>query len=197
MLDTKKIMDKMKAHEIEEIENRYKDLREEHITEIFDMAENKEEIQFLEENMDMLVELVYGGVYVDRDILRTHIFINNSSDFRYNIDLQESTELIGEILENGFALCQGYVFYIEEEKLEELSKEVLRYRLDELEYLKKYFSKEELADLWIQNRGKEDVIEQLTFVHDIENLLELAPVVAFTTSEGDKVYYSYLDHRFR
>ena len=196
MLDAKKIIDKMKAYEIEKIENRYKDLREEHITEIFDMAKNKEEIQFLEDNMDILVELVYGGVYVDKDILRTYIFINSSSDFRYNTDLQESTELTEEILENGFGLCQGYVFYIEEEKLEELAKRVLRHKLDEPEYLKKYFSKEELADLWIQNRGKEDVIEQLIFVYDIENLLELSQTVAFTTSEGDKVYYSYLDYRY-
>ena len=197
MLDAKKIMDKMKAHEIEEIENRYKDLREAHITEIFDMAENKEEIQFLENNMDMLVELVYGGVYVDRDILRTHIFINSSSDFRYNISLQESIELTEEILDSNFGMCQGYVFYTDKERLTKLAKSVLGDRLDDPEYLKKYFSKDEIADLWIQNRGKEDVLEQLIFTHDIESLLELTPAVAFTTSEGDKVYYSYLDYRFR
>ena len=125
MLDAKKIMENMKAHEIEEIENRYKDLREEHITEIFDMAENKEEIQFLEDNMDILVELVYSGVYVDRDILRTHIFINSSSDFRYNISLQESTELTEEILDSNFGMCQGYVFYIDKERLTKLAKSVL------------------------------------------------------------------------
>ena len=197
MLDTKKIMEKMKAHEIEAIEDRYKDLREEHITEIFNMAENKEEIQFLEDNMDMLVELVYGGVYVDRDILRTHVFVNTSLDFRYNEDLQESTELTANIIDSNFGICQDYVFYLDKENLTKLAKTVLNDRLDEPEYLKKYFSKDEIADLWIQNRDKENVLEQLIFTHDIENLLELTPAVAFTTSEGNKVYYSYLDYRFR
>ena len=62
--------------------------------------------------------------------------------------------------------------------------------------MKKYFSKEEIIDLWVQERSKEDVIDQLIFTHDVEILLELTPAVAFTTSEGVKVYYSYIDHRF-
>ena len=40
MLDTKNIIEKMKAYEIECVENRYENLAEERVTEIFDMAEN-------------------------------------------------------------------------------------------------------------------------------------------------------------
>ena len=80
--------------------------------------------------------------------------------------------------------------------MEEVAKRVLNDRLDDPEYVKKYFSKEEIIDLWVQERSKEDVIDQLIFTHDVESLLELTPAVAFTTSEGVKVYYSYIDHRF-
>ena len=91
MLDTKKIIEKMKAYEIECVENRYENLIEERVTEIFDMAENKEEVQFLQNNMDILSDLIVGGVYMDRDILRTHVFINSSLDFRYNLTVEESS----------------------------------------------------------------------------------------------------------
>lgn len=196
MLDTKNIIEKMKAYEIKCVENRYENLEEERVTEIFDMAENKEEVQFLQYNMDILSDLIFGGVYMDRDILRTHVFINSSLDFRYNLTVEESSELAESILNNGIGLCQSHIFYTDKEKLEEVAKRVLNDRLDDPEYVKKYFSKEEIIDLWVQDRDKDYVIDQLIFTHDIESLLELTPAVAFTTSDDVKVYYSYIDHRF-
>ena len=53
-----------------------------------------------------------------------------------------------------------------------------------------------IYDVVFGYRKKEDIIQQLLFTNDIENLLELTPVVTFTTSEGIKVYYSYIDSRF-
>ena len=81
MLNTKEIIEQMKAYEIKSVEERYKNLDEKKVTEIFDMAQNKEEIEFLKDNMDILTELVFGGLYIDRDILRVHVFINSSTDF--------------------------------------------------------------------------------------------------------------------
>ena len=196
MLDTKNIIEKMKDYEMECVRNRYENLEEERVTEIFDMAENKEEVQFLQENMDILSDLIFGGVYMDRDILRTHVFINSSLDFRYNLTVEESSELFEKIFSYGIGLCQNHIFYTDKEKLQEVAKRVLNDRLDDPEYVKKYFSKEEIIDLWVQDRSKEDVIDQLIFTHDVESLLELTSAVAFTTSEGVKVYYSYIDHRF-
>ena len=196
MLDTKNIIEKMKDYEMECVRNRYENLEEERVTEIFDMAENKEEVEFLKENMDILSDLIFGGVYMDRDILRTHVFINSSLDFRYNLTVEESSELFERIFSYGIGLCQNHIFYTDKEKLQEVAKRVLNDRLDDPEYVKKYFSKEEIIDLWVQDRSKEDVIDQLIFTHDIESLLELTPAVAFTTSEDVKVYYSYIDHRF-
>ena len=58
MLNTKEIIEEMKAYEIKSIEERYKGLSEKEVKEIFDMAENKEEVEFLKDNMDILTELV-------------------------------------------------------------------------------------------------------------------------------------------
>ena len=46
MLNTKEIIEQMKAYEIKSVEERYKNLDEKKVTEIFDMAQNKEEIEF-------------------------------------------------------------------------------------------------------------------------------------------------------
>ena len=196
MLDIRSIIEQMKSYEIKSVEERYKNLSKNEVAEIFEMAKNKEEIEFLENNMDILSELVFGGIYMDRDILRVHVFVNNCSDFQYNLSIEESSELTESILTEGIGVCQSYIFYTNKEKLDKVAKRVLNDRLDNPEYLNKYFSKEEIIDLWVQNRKKEDIIQQLLFTNDIENLLELTPVVTFTTSEGIKVYYSYIDSRF-
>lgn len=193
MLDTRNIIEKMKDYEIECVRNRYENLEEERVTEIFDMAENKEEVDFLKHNMDILSDLIFGGVYMDRDILRFHVFINSSINFEYNIDLEESSELTENILIEGLGICQSYVFYTDKNKLYKVAKKVLDERIDNPEYVTKYFSKDELISIWVENRNKEDIIDQLLIVNDIENLLELTPAVAFTTSKGTKVYYSYID----
>lgn len=193
MLNTKEIIEQMKSYEIKSIEERYKDLSEKDISDIFDMAKNKEEIDFLKNNMDILTELVFGGLYMDRDILRVHVFINSSMDFQYNIGLDESSELTESILTEGLGICQSHVFYTDKDKLYEVAKKVLDNRLDNPEYVTKYFSKDEIISIWVENRAKEYIIGQLLIMNDIENLLELTPAVAFTTSEGVKVYYSYID----
>ena len=183
----------MKAYEIKSVEERYKNLSEKEIKEIFDMAQNKEEIEFLKDNMDILTELVFGGLYMDRDILRVHVFINSSTDFEYNVGLEESSELTESILTEGLGICQSHVFYTDKNKLYEIAKKVLNDRLDDPEYITKYFGKDEVVRLWVENRTKKDVINQLLLTDDVERLLELIPAVAFTTSQGTKVYYSYID----
>ena len=193
MLNTKEIIEQMKVYEIKSVEERYKNLSEKEIKEIFDMAENKEEIEFLKDTMDILTELVFGGLYMDRDILRVHVFINSSTDFEYNIGLEESSELTESILTEGLGICQSHVFYTDKNKLYEVAKKVLDDRLDNPEYVTKYFCKDEVVRLCVENRTKEDVINQLLLTDDVESLLELIPFVAFTTSKGTKVYYSYID----
>lgn len=193
MLNTKEIIEEMKAYEIKSIEERYKGLSEKEVKEIFDMAENKEEVEFLKDNMDILTELVFGGLYMDRDILRVHVFINSSTDFEYNVGLEESSELTESILTEGLGICQSHVFYTDKNKLYEIAKKVLNDRLDDPEYVTKYFCKAEVVRLWVENRTKKDVINQLLLTDDVERLLELIPAVAFITSKGTKIYYSYID----
>lgn len=193
MLNTKEIIEEMKAYEIKSIEERYKGLSEKEVKEIFDMAENKEEVEFLKDNMDILTELVFGGLYMDRDILRVHVFINSSTDFEYNVGLEESSELTESILTEGLGICQSHVFYTDKNKLYEIAKKVLNDRLDDPEYVTKYFCKDEVVRLWVENRTKEDAINQLLLTDNVERLLELIPAVAFTTSKGTKIYYSYID----
>ena len=168
MLNTKEIIEQMKAYEIKSVEERYKNLDEKKVTEIFDMAQNKEEIEFLKDNMDILTELVFGGLYIDRDILRVHVFINSSTDFEYNIGLEESSELTESILTEGLGICQSHVFYTDKNKLYEVAKKVLDDRLDNPEYVTKYFCKDEVVRLWVENRTKEDVINQLLLTDDVE-----------------------------
>lgn len=193
MLNTKEIIEEMKSYEIKSIEERYKNLNEKEVKEIFDMAENKEEVEFLKDNMDELKELVFSGIYVDKDVLRVHVFINSSTDFEYNVGLEESSELTESILTEGLGICQSHVFYTDKNKLYEVAKKVLDERLDNPKYVTKYFYKDEVVRLWVENRTKEDVINQLLLTDDVERLLELIPAVAFTISQGTKVYYSYID----
>lgn len=195
-MDSKELIQKMYKYEEGLLKQRYESVKEKDVERIFDMMQNPTYIEILQEDMDLLIDLVRGPVYVDNEIANFYMF-SKTNDGLDNIWIDEARDLVEDLMFYSHIKCGDYLFYFDKKYLVEIAKKILENSMCEPKYFNKYLapylSKEKIVELLLEGRFKSEAVEDLIDKVDIEILLNLNPKPAFKTSEGQQIYYSYIE----
>ncbi|HBF4502274.1 TPA: hypothetical protein KON93_003654, partial [Clostridioides difficile] len=85
---------------------------------------------------------------------------------------------------------ESHLVYTNEIDLREYAKDELDTMLDMEYHIDRLLDKDMIIDMWLNNTSKEDVIEEILMSDDIEDILDISPEYAFTTTSGIEYRYS-------
>ena len=98
-----------------------------------------------------------------------------------------------ELDEQGYVMIDDYsIIYKSSANLKDISRELLDDMLDDAIHVDSLIDKDSLVEYWIEQTSKEDVIDDLIRVSNIEELLGLVPETVYE-DEYNKYLYSEID----
>jgi len=106
---------------------------------------------------------------------------------RESISIEQAKEYLREIECQGYIETRGYVLTLDGTDLNDYTKEKLLDLIEDEYYINKFFDKEQLIQMWLQETSKEDAVRELMMVTDPHvELLELE-FEQICTCEDNKV----------
>lgn len=95
--------------------------------------------------------------------------------------------------EQGYVMLDDYsIIYKSSVNLKDVARKLLDELLDDAIYVDALIDKDSLVEYWIEQTSKEDVIDDLIRVSNIEELLGLVPETVYE-DEYNKYLYSEID----
>ena len=129
---------------------------------------------------------------IDDTIISMYQWIK--SNVKSSVNLDEVIEWCYEIKEYGYALIyENHLIYKKTANLDDFAKENLENMLNMEYFVNKLLSKDDLIEYWMNGTVKDDVIEELISGVDIEELLEMNPIIIVEDRYGEEYMYSEVD----
>ena len=135
--------------------------------------------------VDYLLEVLEMLKQYNQEVVEYHIWHNKN--LTNDITLEEAKQQIEEINSNGFIMLEEYIVYIDEDN-KQMKRELAEKMLTDTYQIDRLFDKEELIDMWLNETSQEDTIRDLMELR-LEELLEEAPIEAYTNCNGIEIYY--------
>ena len=88
-------------------------------------------------------------------------------------------------------MLEEYIVYIDEDN-KQMKRELAEKLLTDIYQIDRLFDKDELIDMWLNETSQEDVIRDLIQL-GLEELLEEAPIEAYTNCNGIEIYYARIE----
>ncbi len=114
---------------------------------------------------------------------------------RYNlnintISIDKASEYYYELTTSNYIEVENHLIYTNEKDLRDYAKDELDRMLSSEFHIDRLIDKDMIIDMWLNNTSKEEVIEEILMSDDIEDILDLSPEYAFTTTNGIEYRYS-------
>ena len=182
--EIKKILDKYKNIDVEEIRSL------ENLINSISNQELKEE--FLSDwSMSVKLAKEIGDNEVDDRIIS--MFQSLKGNGLEELSVGQVINWCNELDEQGYVMLDDYsILYKSSVNLKEVARELLYDMLDDAIHVDSLIDKDSLAEYWIEQTSKEEVIDDLIRGNNIEELLGLAPETIYE-DEYDNYLYSEID----
>ena len=182
--EIKKVLDKYKSITTEEITN---------IENLINSISNEElKEEFLNDwSMSVKIAKEIGENEVDDRIIS--MYQNLKGNGLEELTIGHVINWCNELDEQGYVMSDDYsIIYKSSANLKDIARELLDDMLDDAIYVDSLIDKDSLAEYWIEQTSKEEVIDDLIRGSNIEELLGLAPETIYE-DEYNKYLYSEID----
>lgn len=182
--EIKKILDKYKNIDVEEIRSL------ENLINSISNQELKEE--FLSDwSMSVKLAKEIGDNEVDDRIIS--MFQSLKGNGLEELSVGQVINWCNELDEQGYVMLDDYsILYKSSVNLKEVARELLYDMLDDAIHVDSLIDKDSLAEYWIEQTSKEEVIDDLIRGNNIEELLGIIPETIYE-DEYDNYLYSEID----
>ena len=182
--EIKKVLDKYKSITTEEITN---------IENLINSISNEElKEEFLNDwSMSVKIAKEIGENEVDDRIIS--MYQNLKGNGLEELSIGHVINWCNELDEQGYVMLDDYsIIYKSSANLKDIAIELLDDMLDDAIYVDSLIDKDSLVEYWIEQTSKEDVIDDLIRVSNIEELLGLVPETVYE-DEYNKYLCSEID----
>lgn len=183
------IINKLFFNELKELIDKYNNIEDKTvyvIEKIFTSIEDEEIKNYLIRDSSKLQELV------NRYNKLEHLDIDEAIFFAwYNLNINtipidKASQYYYELTKSNYIELDNYLIYTNERDLREYAKDELDTMLDIEHHIDRLLDKDMIIDMWLNNTSKEEILMS----DDIEDILDLSPEYAFTTTNGIEYRYS-------
>ena len=182
--EIKKILDKYKKIDVEEIRS---------LEKLISSISNEELKEEFLNDWSMSVKLAkeIGDNEVDDRIVSMYQTLKGNGLEDLSIDYV--INWCDKLDSNGYVMIDDYsMLYKSSANLKDIARELLDDMLDDAIHVDSLIDKDSLAEYWIEQTSKEEVIEELIRGNNIEELLGLIPETIYE-DEYDNYLYSEID----
>ena len=182
--EIKKVLDKYKSITTEEISS---------IEKLINSISNEELKEEFLNDWGMSVKLAkeIGENEVDDRIIS--MYQNLKDNGLEELSIGHVINWCNELDEQGYVMIDDYsIIYKSSVNLKDVARKLLDELLDDAIYVDALIDKDSLVEYWIEQTSKEDVIDDLIRVSNIEELLGLVPETVYE-DEYNKYLYSEID----
>ena len=182
--EIKKILDKYKSITTEEISS---------VEKLINSISNEElKEEFLNDwSMSVKIAKEVGENEVDDRIIS--MYQNLKGNGLEELSIGHVINWCNELDEQGYIMIDDYsIIYKSSANLKDVARRLLDELLDDAIYVNSLIDKDSLVEYWIEQTSKEDVIDDLIRVSNIEELLGLVPETVYE-DEYNKYLYSEID----
>ena len=182
--EIKRVLDKYKSIATEEISS---------IEKLINSISNEELKEEFLNDWGMSVKLAkeIGENEVDDRIIS--MYQNLKSNGLEELSIGHVINWCNELDEQGYVMIDDYsIIYKSSVNLKDVARKLLDELLDDAIYVDALIDKDLLVEYWIEQTSKEDVIDDLIRVSNIEELLGLVPETVYE-DEYNKYLYSEID----
>lgn len=182
--EIKKVLDKYKSITTEEISS---------VEKLINSISNEElKEEFLNDwSMSVKIAKEVGENEVDDRIIS--MYQNLKSNGLEELSIGHVINWCNELDEQGYVMINDYsIIYKSSANLKDVARRLLDELLDDAIYVDALIDKDSLVEYWIEQTSKEDVIDDLIRVSNIEELLGLVPETIYE-DEYNKYLYSEIE----
>ena len=182
--EIKRVLDKYKSIATEEISS---------IEKLINSISNEELKEEFLNDWGMSVKLAkeIGENEVDDRIIS--MYQNLKENGLEELSIGHVINWCNELDEQGYVMIDDYsIIYKSSVNLKDVARKLLDELLDDAIYVDALIDKDSLVEYWIEQTSKEDVIDDLIRVSNIEELLGLVPETVYE-DEYNKYLYSEID----
>ena len=182
--EIKKVLDKYKSITTEEISR---------VEKLINSISDKElKAEFLNDwSMSIKLAKEIGENEVDDRIIS--MYQNLKGNGLEELSIGHVINWCNELDEQGYVMIDDYsIIYKSSANLKDVARRLLDELLDDAIYVDSLIDKDSLVEYWIEQTSKEDVIDDLIRVSNIEELLGLVPETVYE-DEYNKYLYSEID----
>ena len=182
--EIKRVLDKYKSIATEEISS---------IEKLINSISNEELKEEFINDWGMSVKLAkeIGENEVDDRIIS--MYQNLKDNGLEELSIGHVINWCNELDEQGYVMIDDYsIIYKSSVNLKDVARKLLDELLDDAIYVDALIDKDSLVEYWIEQTSKEDVIDDLIRVSNIEELLGLVPETVYE-DEYNKYLYSEID----
>lgn len=182
--EIKRVLDKYKSIATEEISS---------VEKLINSISNEElKEEFLNDwSMSVKIAKEIGENEVDDRIIS--MYQNLKSNGLEELSICHVINWCNKLDEQGYVMLDDYsIIYKSSVNLKDVARKLLDELLDDAIYVDALIDKDSLVEYWIEQTSKEDVIDDLIRVSNIEELLGLVPETVYE-DEYNKYLYSEID----
>lgn len=195
-VENSEIIQQYAIREIKKILDKYKNIRTEElrsVEKLINSISNKElKEQFLNDwSMSVKLSKEIGDNEVDDRIIS--MFQTLKGNGLEDLSIDYVINWCNKLDSNGYVMVDDYsMIYKSSANLKDIARELLDDMLDDAIHVDSLIDKDSLAEYWIEQTSKEEVIDDLIRGNNIEELLGLAPETIYE-DEYNKYLYSEID----
>ena len=195
-VENSEIIQQYAIREIKKILDKYKNIRTEElrsVEKLINSISNKElKEQFLNDwSMSVKLSKEIGDNEVDDRIIS--MFQTLKGNGLEDLSIDYVINWCNKLDSNGYVMIDDYsMLYKSSANLKHIARELLDDMLDDAIHVDSLIDKDSLAEYWIEQTSKEEVIDDLIRGNNIEELLGLIPETIYE-DEYEKYLYSEVD----
>lgn len=195
-VENSEIIQQYAIREIKKVLDKYKNIKTEElrsVEKLINSISNKElKEEFLNDwSMSLKLAKEIGENEVDDRIIS--MYQNLKGNGLEELSVGHVINWCNELDEQGYVMIDDYsILYKSSVNLKEVARELLDDMLDDAIHVDSLIDKDSLAEYWIEQTSKEEVIDDLIRGNNIEELLGLIPETIYE-DEYEKYLYSEVD----
>lgn len=195
-VENSEIIQQYAIREIKKILDKYKNIRTEElrsVEKLINSISNKElKEQFLNDwSMSVKLAKEIGDNKVNDRIISMYQTLKGNGLEDLSIDYV--INWCDKLDSNGYVMIDDYsILYKSSANLKDIARELLNDMLDDAIHVDSLIDKDSLAEYWVEQTSKEEVIDDLIRGNNIEELLGLIPETIYE-DEYEKYLYSEVD----